>query len=59
MHLLYTIKLNVSVTQDHYEASKKNFVRVRHKVQTYAQQNYQNRKKKCTFDKLKERGMYP
>jgi len=57
----YNIKLNtcISVTQDHYEASIKNFERVRHEVQTHALQNYQNRTKKCSSDKLKERGMYP
>ena len=52
MHLLYNIQLNVPVTQDHYEASIKNFIRVRHEVQIHTLQNYQNRTKKCTFDKF-------
>jgi len=34
MHLLHNIKLNISVTRDHYEARIQNFVRVRHEVQT-------------------------
>jgi hypothetical protein len=49
MHLLYNLNLNIAVTQDHYEASVKNFLRVRHDVQKHALQNYQNTKTKVQF----------
>jgi hypothetical protein len=53
MHLLCNIKLNVLVTQNHYEASIKNFVLVKHELQTQALQNYQNRKKSAILINLR------